>query len=272
MAIAQLSMVLTLVLMLSGRAPLYLTAIAGATLTALIAGFPLAGKADITLSKMINAGLHPVIADMAGILLFIGVMEASGLLDVIIRDIVRVGRRFGGGPGVAIAGGIAAGCIGSLTGFTQPAIVAVATGNAAVRLGVDPSKVAAVHGHAGHLGNLAGFTHPTQIAIIAAIGVELGIFNIYGAAVALSVFATSFFRLTLDKKTSGDQSTLRKRSIFSPSSKNGTMLPDRWQPSHRFLHSSPAFFWASPFFLSESWPLFWRWSLQEGIQNGLKPI
>ncbi len=203
MVIAQWSMVLTLVLMLSRRAPLYLTAIVGSALTALIAGFPLAGNAAITLTKMVNAGLHPVIADMAGVLLFIGAMEASGLLDVIVRDIVRAGNRLGGGPGVAIAGGIAAGCIGSLTGFTQPAIMAVATGNAAVRIGVDPSKVAAVHGHAGHLGNLAGFTHPTQVAIIAAIGAEFGIFNIYGAIIALSVFAASFFRLTLIKNPLG---------------------------------------------------------------------
>ena len=38
------------------------------------------------------------------------------------------------------AGGIAAGCIGALTGFTQPVITAVVTGPAAIRLGVDPNK------------------------------------------------------------------------------------------------------------------------------------
>jgi hypothetical protein len=203
MTLAQITMAITILLMILGRTPLYLTAIVGSGLTAIIAGFPLTGKADITIAKMINAGLNPVIADMAGVLLFIGIMQASGLLDVIIRDIIRIGKRLGAGPGVAVSGGVAAGCIGALTGFTQPVIMAVVTGAASVRLGVDPNKVAGVHGHAGHLGNLGGFTHPTQVAILATIGLSFGMFNVYGALIALSVFVVSFLRLKLDDRKKG---------------------------------------------------------------------
>lgn len=195
MVVAQIVMVCTLLLMITGRTPIYLTAITGATLAAVAAGFPLAGGADITVAKMLNAGLNPVIADMTGVLMFIGIMQAAGFLDVIIRDIIRLGHRLGGGPGVASAGGIAAGAIGALTGFTQPVITAVITGPASVRLGVDPSKSAGLHAHAGHIGNLAGFTHPTQVAIIAAAGVSFGMFNVWGLLIALSIFACSFLRL-----------------------------------------------------------------------------
>lgn len=138
--IAQVVMVLTLLLMITGKTPIYMTAIVGATLSALIAGFPIMGSAEMTIAKMVNTGLNPVIADMTGILLFIGIMQATGFLDVIIRDIVRVGNKLGGGTGVCSAGGIAAGVIGALTGFTQPVITAVITGPAAVRLGVDPTS------------------------------------------------------------------------------------------------------------------------------------
>lgn len=165
--IAQVVMVLTLLLMITGKTPIYMTAIVGATLSALIAGFPIMGSAEMTIAKMVNTGLNPVIADMTGILLFIGIMQATGFLDVIIRDIVRVGNKLGGGTGVCSAGGIAAGVIGALTGFTQPVITAVITGPAAVRLGVDPNKCAGIQAHAGHIGNLAGFTHPTQVALVA---------------------------------------------------------------------------------------------------------
>ena len=134
-AIAQVIMVATLLLMITGKTPIYITAIVGAAISALVAGFPITGSAEMTIAKMVNSGLNPVIADMTGILLFIGIMQATGFLDVIIRDIVRVGDRFGGGTGICTAGGIAAGVIGALTGFTQPVITAVITGPAAVRLG-----------------------------------------------------------------------------------------------------------------------------------------
>ena len=141
-AIAQIIMVATLLLMITGKTPIYITAICGATISALVAGFPITGKEGMTIAKMVASGLNPVIADMTGILLFIGIMQATGFMDVIIRDIVRVGNKLGGGTGVCTAGGIAAGVIGALTGFTQPVITAVITGPAAVRLGVDPNKCA----------------------------------------------------------------------------------------------------------------------------------
>lgn len=163
--IAQVVMVLTLLLMITGKTPIYMTAIVGATLSALIAGFPIMGSAEMTIAKMVNTGLNPVIADMTGILLFIGIMQATGFLDVIIRDIVRVGNKLGGGTGVCSAGGIAAGVIGALTGFTQPVITAVITGPAAVRLGrngrhqlrsVQCSRLDRL------LDDLPGFRHPLQ--------------------------------------------------------------------------------------------------------------
>lgn len=189
--IAQVVMVLTLLLMITGKTPIYMTAIVGATLSALIAGFPIMGSAEMTIAKMVNTGLNPVIADMTGILLFIGIMQATGFLDVIIRDIVRVGNKLGGGTGVCSAGGIAAGVIGALTGFTQPVITAVITGPAAVRLGVDPNKCAGIQAHAGHIGNLAGFTHPTQVALVATAGISFGLFNVLGLIACLTIFLVS---------------------------------------------------------------------------------
>lgn len=186
--IAQLCMLATLILMITGKTPIYLTAITGAAISALVAGFPLAGAEGMTITKMIISGLNPVIADMTGILLFIGIMQATGFLDVIIRDIVRIGDKMGGGVGVAGAGGVAAGVIGALTGFTQPVVTAVITGPAAVRLGVDPNKTAGIIAHAGHIGNLAGFTHPTQVAILATAGIGYGLFNVLGLIAALSIF------------------------------------------------------------------------------------
>ena len=95
-AIAQIIMVATLLLMITGKTPIYITAICGATISALVAGFPITGKEGMTIAKMVSSGLNPVIADMTGILLFIGIMQATGFMDVIIRDIVRVGNKLGG--------------------------------------------------------------------------------------------------------------------------------------------------------------------------------
>ena len=133
MTIAQILMVITLLLMISGKTPLYMTAIIGSAIAAVVAGFPLTGGKDVvTITSFVVSGLNPVIADMAGVLMFIGIMERAGFLDVIVRWIIRVGRVLGGGAGVAVAGGIAAGVIGMLMGFTQPVITAVITGIAFV--------------------------------------------------------------------------------------------------------------------------------------------
>lgn len=212
MIIAQCLMVLTLIIMITGKTPLYLTAIVGAAVSAIVAGYPIAGSAPMTVGKMINMGLNPVIADMTGILLFIGIMQATGFLDVIVRDIVLVGNKIGGGPGVCTAGGIAAGLIGALTGFTQPVITAVITGPAAVRLGVDPNKAAGIQAHAGHIGNLAGFTHPTQVAILATAGIGYGLFNVLGLIAALSIFAMSYVRVVHDMKKRGVSVTPEERA------------------------------------------------------------
>ena len=191
---AQCVMIFTLILMISGKTPLYTTAIVGSAISALVAGFPVTGpKNVVSLASLIIGGLNPVIADMTGILMFIGVMQASGFMDVIIRSIVRLGNRLGGGVGVATAGGIAAAVIGMLTGFTQPAITAVITGTASVKLGVDPNKSAGIHGHAGILGNYGGFTHPTQVAVVAVSNIGFGLINVIGTFVGLCVFACAFF-------------------------------------------------------------------------------
>lgn len=201
---AQCIMVLTLLLMISGKTPLYTTAIVGSAISTLVAGFPITGgKGVISLMSLVNGGLNPVIADMTGILMFIGVMQASGFLDVIIRNIVKLGNKLGGGAGVATAGGIAAGVIGMLTGFTQPAITAVITGTASTKLGVDPHRSAGIHGHAGILGNYGGFTHPTQVAVIAVTNIGFGLINVIGTLVSLCVFACALFRLRRMQKREG---------------------------------------------------------------------
>lgn len=212
--IAQLIMVATLLLMITGKTPIYITAIVGATVSALVAGFPLAGSEGMTIAKMVNSGLNPVIADMTGILLFIGIMQATGFLDVIIRDIVRIGNKLGGGTGVCTAGGIAAGAIGALTGFTQPVITAVITGPAAVRLGVDPNKCSGIQAHAGHIGNLAGFTHPTQVALIATAGISFGLFNVLGLIACLTIFAVSAIRCNADMRRRGIKITAQDRAAI----------------------------------------------------------
>ena len=151
MEIAQIIMVLTLLLMVTGKTPIYLTAILGSSVAAMAAGFPLAGKADITVVKLINSGLNPVIADMAGVLMFIGIMTKAGFLDVLIHKIMQIGSRIGGAAGITAAGALVAGIIGALTGFTQPAVTAAITGPAAIKLGQDPNKTAGLAAHAGHL-------------------------------------------------------------------------------------------------------------------------
>lgn len=226
--IAQGVMVLTLLLMVIGKTPIYSTAIIGSTIAAVIAGIPFSGGVDVTISKLINSGLNPVIADMAGVLMFIGIMEHIGFLNVIIKGIIKLGRVLGGGPGVAAAGGIAAGIIGMLTGFTQPAITAVITGPASVKLGVDVNKSAGIHAHAGTLGNFGGFTHPTQVTVVATTGIGFGMINVVGVIVGLSLFAMSFFRLKRDERKRGfklDTSELKKIVEDFEKNETGIKLP-----------------------------------------------
>lgn len=195
MTLSLILMVLTLALMVTGRTPIYLTAIIGSALAAITAGFPLSGKEEITVLKLINGALNPVIADMAGVLMLIGIMEKVGFLNVIVKKVMQIGSRVGGGPGVVAGGSFVAGCIGALTGFTQPAVTAVITGPAATKLGVEPSKAAGLAAHAGHFGNFAGFTHPTQVAVIATAAIGFGLINVVGAITGLAIIMFSAVRL-----------------------------------------------------------------------------
>ena len=210
MLLAQIIIVLALVLMISGKVPLYLTAFIGATLAALAAGFPMVAawapagyEGPFVMGLLQASGLHPVILDMLGVLLFIGIMEKVGFLNSIILKIIRIGHKMGEGPGVATAGGIAAGIIGGMTGFTQPAITGVVTGPPAIEMGVDKNRVAGILAHAGHLGNLGGFTHPTIVAVIAMTGIAWGPTNLVGIIVALAIFAASYIRVTRMMKAEG---------------------------------------------------------------------
>lgn len=205
MELAQIFMGVTLVLMVLGKTPIYLTAIIGSTAAALFAGFPVAGKAEITIVKLINGGLNPVIADMAGVLLFVGILETSGFLHVIINKVMACGSKLGGAPGITAAGSFVAGCIGALTGFTQPAITAVITGPAATKLGLDPNKTAGLAAHAGHFGNFAGFTHPTQVAVVATAAIGFGAINVVGAIVGISIIMFSCIRLVREIKADKNQ-------------------------------------------------------------------
>ena len=224
MLVAQILMCLTLLLMVIGKTPIYLTALVGAAVSAIAAGFPLAGKADITVAKLVNNGLNPVIADMTGVLMLVGIMEATGFLDVIIRKIMSVGSKLGGAPGITAAGSLAAGCIGALTGFTQPVVTGAITGPAAVRLGMDPNKTAGLAAHAGHFGNFAGFTHPTQVAVVATAAIGFGAINVVGAIVGLSIIMFSCVRLMIEmKRNATEVSEATKREVAEFIAGKGTV-------------------------------------------------
>lgn len=200
MEMAQILMVITLIFMVWGKTPLYLTAIVGSTIAALAAGFPISGKAEITLAKLINGGLNPVIADITGVLMFVGILETSGFLKVIINKIISWGSKLGGAPGITAAGSLAAGCIGALTGFTQPVVTAATTGPVATKLGMDPNKTAGLAAHAGHFGNFAGFTHPTQVAVVATAAIGFGAINVVGAITGISIIAFSWYRIVREMR------------------------------------------------------------------------
>ena len=242
-------MLATLILMITGKTPIYMTAIVGAAISALIAGFPMAGGTGMTVTKMIVSGLNPVIADMTGILLFIGIMQATGFLDVIIRDIVRLGNKWGGGVGVACAGGVAAGVIGALTGFTQPVITAVICGPAAVRLGVRPNQSAGMIAHAGHIGNLAGFTHPTQVAILATAGIGYGLFNVLGFIAAGSIFVLSAIRATADMRRRGIKIDAAEKARIIQEIENREYSTTSWKAFFPFLVLVIGFICGLPIFL-----------------------
>ena len=204
--IAIIIMVITLLSMVTGKVPIYLTAIIGSTTAALVYGIPISVpivEDGSTLVTLIRGAMHPVIIDMLGVLLFIGIMEKIGFLNIIIENIMELGRRVGGGPGVATSGGIAAGIVGGLTGFTQPAITAVVTGPASVELGVEPDESAGTHALAGILGNYGGFTHPTILAVVATAGIGFGLINVIGIIVGLSAFIFSYVTLSRRVKNRG---------------------------------------------------------------------
>lgn len=203
MIVAQCLMGIVLILMISGKTPLYLTAILGSAAVALVAGFSIAGNAPVTLSKLVSTGLIGVIADMTGVLLFIGVLESTGFLAAIVRSVIRFGTRFGGAPGVIAAGAVSSGIIGMLTGYAPPIVTGAIACPAAIKMGLDPNRAAGSQGHAGILGNFGGFTHPTQVALIATAGISFGLINVAGIITALTVIGAAFVRNYLLMKKEG---------------------------------------------------------------------
>lgn len=193
--IAQCVLALTLVLMVIGRTPLFITAALGACIAGLIAGIPVTGSAPVTFKTLLVAGLNPVLIDMAGILLFIGIMQASGFLTLIIKEVIRWGNRVGGGPGIITAASIVAGMVGMMVGFTQAAITGVIAGPAAIKLGVDPDEAAGALQHANNLGCGAGFAHPTELAILSVCGIGFGWVNFWGALTAFAIMGAGYIRM-----------------------------------------------------------------------------
>ncbi len=191
---AQIIMVLTVVVMITGIAPLYITAVVGGVASALAAGFPLTGADPNAISKILIASMHSVIVDMLGVLLFIGIMQKCGYMDVIIWNIMDFGRRYGGAPGIATAAGLAAALLGALTAFTQPVITATVAGPAAVKLGLSPNKTAGIISMANTVANTCGFTHPTMLAILAITGVHFGMINVWAFIGSIWIYVFCYWR------------------------------------------------------------------------------
>ncbi len=191
---AQIIMVLTLIVMITGIAPLYITAVVGGVASALAAGFPLTGADPNAISKILIASMHSVIVDMLGVLLFIGIMQKCGYMDVIIWNIMDFGRRYGGAPGIATAAGLAAALLGALTAFTQPVITATIAGPAAVKLGLSPNKTAGIISMANTVANSCGFTHPTVLAILAITGVQFGMINVWAFIGSIWIYVFCYWR------------------------------------------------------------------------------
>ena len=68
MVLAQIIMVLTLVIMIAGWAPLYITAAIGATFSAVAAGFPLTGSEPVTIQKLLIASILWILAAVMAVL------------------------------------------------------------------------------------------------------------------------------------------------------------------------------------------------------------
>lgn len=203
MLTAQIIMVLTLLVMIFGIAPLYLTAAVGTTLAALAAGYPLIGSSPDSISKLLIGAMNPVIVDMLGVLLFIGIMQQSGYMNVIIWKIMDVGRRKGGAPGIATAAGLAAALLGALTAFTQPVIMATIAGPAATRLGLSANKTSAIISMANTVANNAGFTHPTMLAILGLTGVKFGLINFWGFVGSIGIYIFAYYRAKREMQQEG---------------------------------------------------------------------
>ena len=181
--------------MIWGKSPLFMTAMIGATIAAIVGGIPLTSAEGVSIKSLLIAGLNPVLVDMAGILLFIGIMKSSGFLSVIIKEVIKFGNKVGGGPGIITAAAFVAGVIGMFVGFTQAAITGVIAGPAAIKLGVKPDEAAGALQHANNLGCGAGFAHPTELGILALTGVGFGLFNVYEAICAFAIMAAAYWRM-----------------------------------------------------------------------------
>ena len=191
---AQLVMVATLVIMITGISPLYITAVVGTTIAAMFLGYDIIGTGEGTVASLVIAAMHPVIVDMLGVLLFIGIMTKCGYMEVIIAGIMDFGRKYGGAPGIATAAGLAAALLGALTSFTQPVVTATVAGPAAVKLGLDPNKTSAIISSANTVANQAGFTHPTMLAILGVTGVQFGLINVYGFLGGIGIYIFAYWR------------------------------------------------------------------------------
>ena len=244
--IAQIIMVLTLAVMIFGIAPLYLTAIIGTTLAAIAAGFPLMGPAANSIPKLLIAAMHPVIIDMLGVLLFIGIMQTTGFMNVIIYKIMEVGRKKGGAPGIATAAGLAAALLGALTAFTQPVVMATIAGPAAVRLGLSPNKTSGIISMANTVANSCGFTHPTMLAILGLTSVKFGLINAWGFLGSIGIYIFAYYRAKKEMISDGIE-------IRTEDAGEDLKLPEN-APSFKkaifpFLFLCVAFFAGYPVFL-----------------------
>lgn len=246
MELAQIIMVLTLAVMIAGWAPLYITATVGSALACFAAGFPLTGTAEVTVQKLLIASINPVIVDMLGVLLFIGIMQKCGYMDVIIWHIVDFGRKKGGAPGVSTAAGLAAAMLGALTAFTQPVITATVAGPAAVRLGLTPNKAAGIISLANTVANCCSFTHPTYLAILAITGVKFGLINMYGLIGSIWIYVFCYYRAKRELIAEGIGIKTDDDGSFEPLPEGSPSFKKAFFP---FLVLCVAFFAGIPVFL-----------------------